>query len=50
MYATVIRALLVPALMCLFGRANWWMPHWAKRALFIAPREPVPGAPAQATD
>jgi putative drug exporter of the RND superfamily len=48
--ATVIRALLVPALMCLFGRANWWMPHWAKRALFIAPREPAPGAPAQATD
>ena len=24
--ATVIRALLVPALMSLFGDANWWMP------------------------
>ena len=25
--ATVIRALLVPALMKLFGDANWWMPN-----------------------
>jgi RND superfamily putative drug exporter len=33
--ATVIRALLVPALMALLGRANWWLPHWTRRALFI---------------
>jgi RND superfamily putative drug exporter len=33
--ATVIRALLVPALMRLLGDANWWMPHWTRRALFI---------------
>ncbi|HEY3551030.1 MAG TPA: MMPL family transporter [Gaiellaceae bacterium] len=33
--ATVIRALLVPALMRLLGRANWWLPHWTRRALFI---------------
>jgi RND superfamily putative drug exporter len=33
--ATVIRALLVPALMVLLGRWNWWMPSWTKRALFI---------------
>jgi RND superfamily putative drug exporter len=26
--ATVIRTLLVPALMALFGNANWWMPDW----------------------
>ena len=26
--ATVIRALLVPALMKLLGDANWWMPTW----------------------
>jgi RND superfamily putative drug exporter len=31
--ATVIRALLVPALMRLFGDANWWMPNWACVAL-----------------
>jgi RND superfamily putative drug exporter len=36
--ATVIRALLVPALMRLFGRWNWWLPPIAARALFI--REP----------
>src|SRR5204863_4286012 len=33
--ATVIRALLVPAIMRLLGRANWWMPAWSKSALFI---------------
>jgi putative drug exporter of the RND superfamily len=33
--ATVIRALLVPALMRLLGNANWWMPDWAKTVLLI---------------
>ncbi|HEY2310711.1 MAG TPA: MMPL family transporter [Gaiellaceae bacterium] len=33
--ATVIRALLVPALMTLLGDANWWLPHWTRRVLFI---------------
>ncbi len=28
--ATVIRALLVPALMRLFGKLNWWAPKWLK--------------------
>jgi RND superfamily putative drug exporter len=42
--ATVIRALLVPALMRLLGRANWWLPHWTRRALFIrAERRPEVG-------
>ncbi len=41
--ATVIRALLVPALMALLGRANWWLPHWTRRALFIREeRQQVP--------
>lgn len=31
--ATVIRALLVPALVELFGAANWWLPRWAARVL-----------------
>jgi putative drug exporter of the RND superfamily len=26
--ATVVRMVLVPALMQLFGRANWWIPRW----------------------
>jgi putative drug exporter of the RND superfamily len=43
--ATVIRALLVPALMRLLGQANWWMPHWTRRALFLPTRETLP-APA----
>jgi putative drug exporter of the RND superfamily len=31
--ATVVRSLLVPALVELFGAANWWLPRWASRAL-----------------
>ncbi len=31
--ATVVRCLLVPAVMVLLGRANWWLPRWASRAL-----------------
>ena len=37
--ATVIRALLVPSLMCLLGDANWWMPNWTRTLLFIRQRE-----------
>jgi RND superfamily putative drug exporter len=29
--ATIVRALLVPALMRLFGERNWWAPEWMKR-------------------
>jgi putative drug exporter of the RND superfamily len=31
--ATIVRMVLVPALMQLFGRANWWMPRWLDRAV-----------------
>jgi len=31
--ATLIRVILVPALMELFGSANWWIPAWLKRIL-----------------
>jgi RND superfamily putative drug exporter len=37
--ATVIRALLVPAIMRLLGPANWWMPEWTKSVLFIRNRD-----------
>jgi putative drug exporter of the RND superfamily len=40
--ATVIRALLVPALMRLFGDANWWMPRWTHRVLRIPYPEAAP--------
>ena len=33
--ATVIRALLVPALMRLMGSWNWWLPRPAARALLV---------------
>ena len=39
--ATVIRALLVPALMRLMGRWNWWLPHWAARPLRTRASQPV---------
>ena len=39
--ATVIRALLVPALMRLLGRWNWWLPRAAARALLVRRREPA---------
>jgi len=35
--ATVIRALLVPAVISLFGRWNWWLPHLPARVLRVEP-------------
>lgn len=35
--ATVIRALLVPAVVSLFGRWNWWLPPGAARLLRVRP-------------
>jgi putative drug exporter of the RND superfamily len=40
--ATVVRALLLPALVSVFGRWNWWLPDWAARVLFV--RRPAPVA------
>jgi putative drug exporter of the RND superfamily len=40
--ATVIRALLVPALMKLLGDANWWMPNWLGIVLRIPRQPPTP--------
>jgi RND superfamily putative drug exporter len=31
--ATIVRCLLVPAVMVLLGRANWWLPGWAERTM-----------------
>ncbi len=35
--ATVIRALLVPSVMQLLGRWNWWLPHWTAKILRTRP-------------
>jgi len=37
--ATLIRALLVPSVMLLLGRANWWFPERVRRVLLIPARE-----------
>lgn len=31
--AFIVRLVLVPSLMSLFGRANWWVPRWLARVL-----------------
>ncbi|HWB68565.1 MAG TPA: MMPL family transporter, partial [Solirubrobacterales bacterium] len=31
--STLVRCLLVPAVMVLFGRSMWWMPRWLDRFL-----------------
>jgi RND superfamily putative drug exporter len=38
--ATVIRALLVPAVVSLFGRWNWWLPARPARLLRVQPSPP----------
>ena len=40
--ATVVRLLLVPAVMHILGRANWWLPAWLDRRL---PQLHVEGLP-----
>jgi RND superfamily putative drug exporter len=37
--ATLIRGLLVPSVMLLLGRANWWFPEPVRRVLLIPARE-----------
>ncbi|MFI5887019.1 MMPL family transporter [Streptomyces sp. NPDC051554] len=41
--AFVLRTVLVPSLMHLLGRANWWLPAWLER---ILPRVSIEGAPS----
>ena len=43
--ATIVRMVLVPAIMQLLGRANWWLPGWMERLLpktAVAAAEPEP--------
>ena len=50
--ATVVRALLVPALVSLFGKWNWWLPSWAAKAVRVEPHAaiPEPRRPEQAPE
>src|SRR5436190_1588892 len=40
--ATVVRSLLVPALVSMFGRWNWWLPDGVARLLRVEPSHPHP--------
>ncbi|MDH3227346.1 MAG: MMPL family transporter, partial [Thermoleophilia bacterium] len=33
--ATVVRGMLLPAFVSLFGKWNWWMPNWMARVLLL---------------
>ena len=39
--ATLIRALLVPSLMMLLGKYNWWFPEPVRRVLLVRPPKPA---------
>ncbi|MDQ6838563.1 MAG: MMPL family transporter [Actinomycetota bacterium] len=45
--ALVVRCLLVPALVGVLGRWNWWLPVWSARLLRVAPSPLATGAGAQ---
>jgi RND superfamily putative drug exporter len=47
--ATLVRALLVPALVVLVGRWNWWLPIPLARLLRVAPSPRPAAAPPAAT-
>ncbi|HEU4702155.1 MAG TPA: MMPL family transporter [Conexibacter sp.] len=46
--ATIIRALLVPAVISLFGSWNWYLPDWFARLLRVPPSHAHEGVPAGA--
>ena len=44
--ATIVRGLLVPAVMTLLGERNWYLPRRFERVISREPREPqVQGVP-----
>jgi RND superfamily putative drug exporter len=45
--ATIIRGVLTPAAVAIFGRWNWWLPEWAARLLRV---EPSPLRPRDAPE
>jgi RND superfamily putative drug exporter len=43
--ASIVRMILVPAIMALLGKRAWWMPHWMER---IVPQLQLEGSAAAA--
>jgi RND superfamily putative drug exporter len=49
--AVIVRSLLLPALIALLGKWNWWLPAWAERCLFpFTPQQPPPASNELAGD
>jgi putative drug exporter of the RND superfamily len=48
--ATIVRALLVPALVSLFGRWNWWLPGGLARVLRVEPSPVAEGSEPSVPD
>jgi RND superfamily putative drug exporter len=48
--ATIVRSLLVPALVSMFGDWNWWMPSWFARVLRVPPSARVGTTSSDAAD
>jgi len=48
--AVVVRCLLVPAMVALFGRANWWLPGWLGRLLRVPAAHPAAAVAATSPD
>ena len=46
--ATIVRALLVPSLMAVFGRWNWWLPAALARVVRVPASPLAPSAPSAA--
>jgi RND superfamily putative drug exporter len=42
--ATIIRGIVAPAAVAIFGRWNWWLPDWAARLLRVEPSHGQPDA------
>ncbi len=40
--AVIVRSLLVPALVGVLGKWNWYLPKWLGQALFVRPPAPMP--------
>ncbi len=47
---TIVRALLVPSAMMLFGRWNWWLPEGLARVMRVAPSPLVSPRAAERPD
>ena len=44
--ATIVRSLLVPALVSMFGSWNWWLPDWFAKLLRVQPSHAITAAVA----